>query len=105
MSNHVWATGYKPTKTDLKGLYNLVFETAGGLTLDCYLEYEAEERETRDEPGSPASMGLVWALVGGIDISEVIGNLSETIEEEALSELANEIEDLALERGQDRGES
>jgi hypothetical protein len=100
MSNHVWATGYKPTKADLKGLYNLVFETAGGLTLDCYLEYEAEERETRDEPGSPASMGLVWALVGGIDISEVLGNLSETIEEEALSELANEIEEAALERGE-----
>ena len=100
MSNHVWATGYKPTKTDLKGLYNLVFETAGGLTLDCYLEYEAEERETRDEPGSPALMGLVWALVEGVDISEVIGDLAQTIEEEALSDLAEQIEDAALERGE-----
>jgi len=105
MSNHVWATGYKPTREDLKGLYNLVFETAGGLTLDCYLEYEPEERETRDEPGSPASMELVWALVGGIDISEVIGNLSETIEEEALSELADEIEDAALFAALERGEA
>ena len=100
MSNHVSQTGYKPTKTDLKGLFNLVFETAGGLTLDCYLEYEAEERETRDEPGSPASMGLVWALVEGVDISEVLGDLAETIEEEALSDLEDQIEDAALERGE-----
>jgi len=99
MSNHVSQTGYKPTKTDLKGLFNLVFETAGGLTLDCYLEYEAEERETRDEPGSPASMGLVWALVEGVDINEVIGDLAQTIEEEALSDLEDQIEDAALERG------
>jgi hypothetical protein len=99
MSNHVSQTGYKPTKTDLKGLFNLVFETAGGLTLDCYLEYEAEERETRDEPGSPALMGLVWALVEGVDISEVLGDLAETIEEEALSDLESQIKDAALERG------
>ncbi len=99
MSNHVSQTGYKPTKTDLKGLFNLVFETAGALTLDCYLEYEAEERETRDEPGSPASMGLVFALVEGVDISEVIGDLAQTIEEEALRDLEDQIEDAALERG------
>ena len=99
MSNHVSQTGYKPTKTDLKGLFNLVFETDWGLTLDCYLEYEAEERETRDEPGSPASMGLVWALVEGVDISEVLGDLVETIEVEALGELESQIEDAALERG------
>ena len=101
MSNHVSQTGYKPTKTDLKGLFNLVFKTAGGLTLDCYLEYEAEERETRDEPGSPASMGLVLALVEGVDISEVLGDLTETIEEEALSDLEDQIEDAALERGKE----
>jgi hypothetical protein len=101
MSNYVSQTGYKPTKTDLKGLFNLVFETAGGLTLDCYLEYEAEERETRDEPGSPASMGLVWALVEGVDISEVLGDLAETIEEEALSDLEDQIKDAAFDRGEE----
>ena len=104
MSNHIWATGYKPTKVDLKGLYNLVFETAGGLTLDCYLEYEAEERETRDEPGSPASMGLVWALVGGIDISEVIGDLAATIEEEALEDMETSAKDDQYDKGQERYE-
>ena len=93
----------QPIQEDFKGLFNHRFETDGGLVLDCYLSYEAEERETRDEPGSPASMELVWALVGGIDISEVIGNLSETIEEEALSELADEIEDAALFAALERG--
>ena len=102
METTIWTTGYKPTKADVKGLYNLVFETAGGLTLDCYLEYEAEERETRDEPGSAASMELVFALVEGVDISEVLGNLAETIEEEALSDLADQIDDAAFERN--RGE-
>ena len=47
MSNHVSQTGYKPTKADLYGLFNHRFETDGGLMLDCYLIYEAEERETR----------------------------------------------------------
>jgi len=34
-----------------------------------------------------------------VDISEVIGDLAQTIEEEALSDLAEQIEDAALERG------
>ena len=105
MSAPVWTAGYKPDKEDLKGLYNHRFETAGGLVLDCYLSYEAEERETRDEPGCAASMELVWALVEDVDISEVLGDLAETIEEEALSDLEDQIKDAALERGQDRGES
>ena len=100
----IWTTGYKPTKADLKGLYNHRFETIGGLVLDCYLSYEAEERETQDEPGCAAAIELVWALVEGVDISEVLGDLAETIEEEALSDLEDQIKDAAFERGQDRGE-
>jgi len=100
MSNHVSQTGYKPTKADLYGLFNHRFETDGGLMLDCYLIYEAEERETRDEPGCAASMELVFALVEGVDISEVLGDLAQTIEEEALRDLAEQIEDAALERGE-----
>jgi len=83
MKTPVWSTGYKPTKEDLKGLYNHRFETAGGLVIDCYLAYEEAERETRDEPGSAESIELIWALVEGVDISEVIGDLAATIEEEA----------------------
>ena len=98
-----WTHGYKPTKADLSGLYNHRFETAGGLVLDCYLSYEAEERETQEEPGCAAAIELVWALVEGVDISEVLGDLAETIEEEALSDLADQIDDAAFERN--RGES
>jgi hypothetical protein len=69
--------------------------------LDCYLSYEAEERETQDEPGCAAAIELVWALIEGVDISEVLGDLAETIEEEALSDLEDQIEDAALERGEE----
>ena len=105
MKTTIWTSGYKPTKEDLKGLFESQFETAGGLVMDCYLIYEAEERETRDEPGSAASMELVFALVEGVDISEVLGDLAETIEAEALSDLEDQIKDAAFERGQDRGEA
>ena len=100
MKPTTWTSGYKPTKADLYGLFNHRFETDGGLVLDCYLIYEVEERETRDEPGCAASMELVFALVEGVDISEVLGDLAETIEEEALSDLEDQIEDAALERGE-----
>ena len=100
----LWTTGYKPTREDLKGLYNHRFETAGDLVLDCYLSYEAEERETQDEPGSPAVMELIYALVEGVDISVMLGDWAEMIEEEALSDLEDQIKDAAFERGQDRGE-
>ena len=102
MSAPVWSTGYKPTKADLSGLYQHRFETAGGLVLDCYLAFEEEERATYDHPGSAAAIELVWALVEGVDISEVLGDLAETIEEEALSDLADQIDDAAFERN--RGE-
>ena len=93
-------TRYQPTPEDLKGLFNHRFETSGGLVIDCYLSYEKEERESRDEPGNPANMELVWALVGGIDISEVLEDLAETIEVEALEELESQIKDAAFDRGE-----
>ena len=102
MSAPVWSFGYKPTKADLTGLYNHRFETIGGLVLDCYLSYEAEERETQEEPGCAAAIELVWALVEGVDISEVLGDWVETIEEEALRDLEDQIEDAEFERN--RGE-
>ena len=98
----IWTTGYKPTKEDLKGLCNHRFETAGGLVLDCYLAFEAEERATFNDPGCAAAVELIWALVEGVDISEVLGDLAETIEEEALSDLEDQIDDAAFERN--RGE-
>lgn len=100
----VWTTGYKPTKADLSGLYNHRFETAGGLVIDCYLAYEEEERATFDHPGSAAAVELIWALVEGVDISEVIGDLIGTIEEEALEDMAVQAEHDQYDRGQERYE-
>jgi hypothetical protein len=104
MSAPVWTTGYKPTKADLKGLYNHRFETSGGLVLDCYLAFEEEERATYDHPGSAAAIELVWALVEGVDISEVIGDLVGTIEEEALEDMAVQAEHDQYDKGQKRYE-
>ena len=89
----IWTTGYKPTKADLYGLYNHRFETAGGLVLDCY-----------DHPGSAAAIELIWALVEGVDISEVIGDLAATIEEEALEDMETSAKDDEYDRGQERYE-
>ena len=99
-----WTHGYKPTKADLKGLYNHRFETAGGLVLDCYLAFEEEERATFDHPGSAAAIELIWALVEGVDISEVIGDLIGTIEEEALEDMAVQAEHDQYDKGQERYE-
>ena len=99
-----WTHGYKPTKADLKGLYNHRFETAGGLVLDCWLAYEEAERETRDEPGSAECIELIWAWVEGVDIYEVIGDLAATIEEEALEDMAVQAEHDQYDRGQERYE-
>jgi hypothetical protein len=100
----IWTTGYKPTKADLLYLYNHRFETAGGLVIDCYLSYEKGEPETRDEPGCPAAIELIWALVEGVDIYEVIGDLAATIEEEALEDMAVQAEHDQYDKGQERYE-
>ena len=79
---------------DLSGFYSHEFVTSRGLTIRCFLDYEAGERSTYDEPGHPASMTLEYAFVGLIDISEV---LSEDwvieIEGEALESLQEEAND------------
>jgi hypothetical protein len=104
MSAPVWSTGYKPTKEDLKGLYNHTFETSGGLVLDCYLAFDEEERATYNDPGCAACIELVWALVEGVDISEVIGDLKLTIEEEALEDMESAAMNDEYDRGADRYE-
>ena len=72
----------------LKGLYEYEYESALGLHIDCYLEYEEEYDGGNDEPSYPESITLVYALVNGVDISEVIDpDTQATIEEEALSEM------------------
>ena len=104
MSAPVWTSGYKPTKEDLKGLYHHRFETSGGLVLECYLSYDEAERATYDHPGCAAAIELVWALVEGVDISEVIGDLAGAIEEEALEDMEACAKDDQYDRGQERYE-
>ena len=72
--------------------------------LDCYLSYDEAERATYDHPGCAASIELIWALVEGVDISEVIGDLAGTIEEEALEDMAVQAEDDQYDKGQERYE-
>ena len=100
-----WSEGYKPTKEDLKGLFQYTFETAGGLVIDCYLEYEAGEKKTYDHPGSDESIELIWALVGGIDIAEVLGDAKDTIEEEALEAMAAAADDEKADAAEAKWES
>ena len=105
MSAPVWSCGYKPTKEDLKSLYNHRFQTSGGLVLQCYLALEEAEIATHDHPGCAASIELVWALVEGVDISEVIGALAGTLEEEALGDMDTRALNDRYDRGQERYEA
>lgn len=85
-----WTEGYRPDKKDLQGLYQYRFETAGGLVMDCFLEHTPATEATDVCPGNSERLELIWALVGGIDISEVIGDAKDTIEEEALERMTDE---------------
>lgn len=72
---------------DKKGLFNYEYVTPGGLAIDCWIYFEEGEEATRDEPGEPETISLERALVGGIDIAEVLDmDLVTLIEEKALKE-------------------
>jgi len=46
-----------------------------GVWLDCEIEYEAAERQTRDEPGCPADAIVYSAKTeSGDDISEILSD-------------------------------
>lgn len=101
----IWSTGYKPIAADLKGLYKYEYETEKGLVIECHLEYEKAERATYDEPGCAASIELVWALVEGVDIAEVLGfDLVATIEEKALENMEEAADDSLADAAADRWE-
>jgi hypothetical protein len=105
MKTSIWTTGYKVTTEDLKGLYHHTFETSGGLVIECYLSYDEAEKASYDHPGCAAAIELIWALVEGVDISEVIGDLAATIEEEALEDMEASAKDDEYDRGQERYEN
>ena len=70
---------------DTKGLFNYEYVTNQGLSIDCWIYFEEGEEATRDDPGVPETIELHHALVGGIDILEVLDmDLVNLIEEKAL---------------------
>ena len=70
---------------DTKGLFNYEYVTNQGLAIDCWIYFEEGEEATRDDPGEPETIELHHALVGGIDILEVLDmDLVALIEEKAL---------------------
>lgn len=76
------------TKIDTKGLYQYQFSSSNGLVIDCRLEYEkAFDGGTgpTSEPSYPERIELIYALINGVDMSEVLCDEVKTlIEEEAL---------------------
>lgn len=87
-------------KADLKGLfeYEYSFEK---LTLQCFCEYEASEKATRDEPGWPESITLIHALVNGVDVACL---LDEDTVAEIEAEAGGSMESAADDDLYDRGE-
>lgn len=106
-------TPFKPCPPDSNGRtqieranwYEYQFTSANDLTIDCYLEYEAEESMTRDCPGHPESVTLCYALVNGVDISEVLSDdVIGLIEEEAAQSMSMDKRNDDYDRGADRYE-
>lgn len=91
----------------LKWLFEYEYETSLGLHLDCYLEYEEGYDGGNDEPSYPGSITLVYALVNGVDISEVISaDIHSDIEDDALAQMRADAdsfdEDRAIARYEER---
>lgn len=81
--------GPQAVEPDLSSLYCFEFVTSTDIAVRCYLDFEPAERETRWEPGNVASMDLLYAFVGLVDIagSELIPeSLQKQIEIDALAE-------------------
>jgi len=104
-------TPFKPCPPDANGRtqvprgpwYEYQFTNKDGLTIDCYLEYDAAERDSFDCPGHHESIDLCYALVNGIDISDVLSDdIKGLIEEEALASMEIDKWDSDYDRGEDR---
>jgi len=94
-----------PRTVVLAGLYQFEYGATDDLVLDCHLEYERGERATRDEPGEPESISLVYALVNGVDIADVLReDMIAEIEESALVSMETDKHDAEYDRAADRYE-
>lgn len=93
-----------------KGLYEYQYSGSEGLVLDCHLEYEAAFNGGTgpdSEESYPERIELIYALVNGVDIAEVLcDDVKKLIEEEALCNMEmdgwNDAYDRAADRYEDR---
>ncbi len=104
MANKAQVYPNEPTRISA-GLYHHQFQHAAGLVLDCHLEYTKAERQTHDSPGEPESLELIYALVNGVDVSEVLSDdVVGLIEEEAAQSMVMDKWDSDYDRAQERAE-
>jgi hypothetical protein len=70
------------------GLHQYQFISSNGLVIDCHLEYEKAfdgGSGPTSEPSYPERIELIYALLNGVDMSEVLcDKVKSLIEEEAL---------------------
>ena len=83
--------------------YQYQYTDSEGLVIDCHLEYEAAEKQSHDSPGHPESVELIYALVNGVDICEVLSDdVKGLIEDEALCSMAMDKWDSEYDQGEQR---
>ena len=93
------------SRAELKGLFEYEY-SVDKLTLQCFCEYEAAERETRDEPGWPESITLIHALVNGVDVACLLDDDTVAeIEAEAAGAMQGESDDDRYDRAEEICES
>lgn len=74
-------------------IFETEFITPGGLVLECHVLMESGEPETLSEPMEPPVVELRSALVGGIDVIELLSDeLVENIEAQALETMEREFQ-------------
>lgn len=85
------------------GLYHFQFTHAAGLVIDCHLEYTKAEPASHDSPGEPESLELIYALVNGVDVCEVLSDdVVGLIEEEAAQSMAMDKWESDYDRAEER---
>jgi len=89
--------------------YPYQFNSSNGLTIDCLLEYtRAHDGGTgpNSDESYPESIELIYALINGVDASEVLcDEVRSMIEEEALCSMEMDKWDDEYDRAADRAES
>ena len=74
-------------------IFETEFITPGGLVLECHVLMESGEPETLSEPMEPPVVELQSALIGGIDVSELLSDeLVENIETQAMETMEREFQ-------------